>query len=196
MRLPERAAPFLDGWRRLIDPSHPVVKTILARHPATISPELSTVVACFRHYRWVGTAGREDYATLLETGQGNCLTLASLLCSALAAVGIGPAYVLLAGGGLLNKALVAVENGTGILTAHAWTVVTRADQLPAIVDPVTMTVEVIPNGASLTARLILAAPVDRIWSFVFNGAEVHLYADPQACFAFLSAPGASELVEE
>ncbi len=173
------------GWCELVDPAHPVVADILdsCRHDEV--DRLNAIVDRFRSFEWVGTTGKGAYQDVIESGRGNCLVLSSMLCATFTAAGIIPSYVLLAGGGLLHRALIAVKTGSGILTAHAWAVVPRRDGVPAIVDPVTMRLEDVPSAASLHDRLKMAAPVDRMCAFLFDESRLHLFTNTHSCFRFL-----------
>lgn len=181
-------------WRALVDKDHPSVAALLGTCQST---DLATIVACFRTtFRWVGVQGWAPYEDAMQTGKGNCLTLSALLCATLDAANFPSSYVLMAGGGSLDRALIAVDSAVGVLTVHAWTVIPRPDQTPAIVDPVTMEVEDVPDAGRLYDRLKLAALEDTLYSFVFNHHEVHMFTNIGECFRLFESAAVAASYQE
>lgn len=168
----------------LVAPHHPVVASLLAGLDRR-DLSLRHVVASLDGLRWVGRGGMESYEDVILTRTGNCLALSSLLSATLCAAGIGPAYVLVAGGGSLGKSLVVVADTPGLLTAHAWTIVVRPSGLPAIVDPVTMLIEDLDGPEALRDRVRRAATEDGLWSCLFDHRVAHLFRSFTACFQVL-----------
>jgi hypothetical protein len=173
----------VNQWLAFVDPNHPTVKFLLEDiFLKDEESKLQLVLSQIRTFQWTGTQGWESFEQVWQTKKGNCIALSALLCSMLTRVGICDSYVLVAGGGLLNSALIAVSSAKGILTAHAWTVIFKENEHPHIVDPVTMKQEAIGDEASFSGRLRLAAPVDQIWSVLFNNQNFHIFANSSSCF--------------
>jgi hypothetical protein len=181
-------------WLAFVDPQHPVVRRLVEKAGSATELEptrdprqtLNLLLEPLRAIRWVGTQGWEAFEQAWDAGEGNCITLSALLVSGLQACGLRQSYVLVSGGGLLGQALVAVNSARGLLTAHAWAVVVLPGGSIQIIDPVRMEPEELGGPTAFGARLKLAAPVDQIWSMLFEAREFHLFAHPAACHAHIA----------
>lgn len=192
MKLDPNRYSAVQRWLVFVEPQHPVVRQLVEEAGVSPAPTqdaqrtLELLLERMRAIRWVGTQGWEPFEKAWDSRAGNCITLSALLVSALLACGLHRSYVLVAGGGLLDQALVAVSSPKGLLTAHAWALVVLPEGSPLIVDPVQMVAEELGSVEAFSTRLKLAAPVDQIWVMIFSACEFHLFANPVACYAYIS----------
>lgn len=192
MKLDPNRYSAVQRWLGFVKPQHPIVQRLVEEAGGSPAPTQDTkrtlelLLERIRAIRWIGTQGWEPFEKAWDSKRGNCITLSALLVSALLACGFCKSYVLVAGGGLLKQALVAVSSPRGLLTAHAWALAVLSGGSPFIVDPLRMVAEELGSVEAFSARLKLAAPVDQIWVMVFSNREFHLFANPIACYAYIS----------
>jgi len=185
------------GWCEKIQPAHPVVSDILSQIPLYQINMYSRIDALLKHLRdikWIGTHGFHSFESIIETKKGNCLTISCFLCSLALAMSENESYVLVAGGGLLGKTLIATtekhqgayKKGYIQITVHAWMVFREKHGKIWIIDPVLMKKESLTNEIDLFKRIRLAAPVDGIWLIAFDTSVLKLFSTAASCFAFFA----------
>ena len=168
------------SFQGVVDPAHPIARRI--GHLCRVADDpIATVTAEMTGLRWVSRKGAEPYDSVLQNGEGGCLSLAALACAALTAGGVENCRVLVAAGGLLFSSLV-VTNAPRYdrLTGHAWVLAPDRGS-SVLIDPITMRRRTVRSGRSLARAMRVRVPVEYIVLTLFDHVSVSIFQGPEAC---------------
>ncbi|MBT9167869.1 MAG: hypothetical protein DDT19_01212 [Syntrophomonadaceae bacterium] len=102
-----------------IQPASPLVKNLVERFDRTLDPSpIVLALAALKEFKYIGVLGIQPLETVILAKKGNCLSLASLVCSMLRVAGLAE-----------EEVFVALGHWRGFYRepVHAWVIVIPKD---------------------------------------------------------------------